>query len=101
MSNKKIHYHIHLAIRQYHHYNFQLKHEDYFHRLTTEKAAHMQAYVNMWDDLVETIRKVEGIDYIETYIYDHEHFEEFCSQSNYYYRRNKVDNILWKYLFDC
>ncbi len=61
----------------------------------------MSEYVNMWEELIKIIKNVEGIEYIECYLNNQEEFQDFCSQSNYYYRRNKIDNILWKYLFDC
>ena len=101
MSSKKLNSCIHLSIVEYHHDKFKLNHLELFDSITPTKIQEMEKHVKMWDDLVELVKNVEGIDYIDQYVHHHQEFQNYCSSSNYYYRRNKINNILYKYLYDC
>ncbi len=99
MKAEKIHLQVQIAVEKYHLYLFHLNHQSSFHSLTCQQQEQMRQYVKMFNDLVKIIKNVYGIDYIETYIYHHRDFQRYCSISNYYYKRRKIENILWKYLF--
>lgn len=89
------------AIKKYHKYNFQINNYECLSKIDDNKLKEMNKYVKMFDNLIELIKNVEGIEYIDFFLKNQKWQNMHCSISNYYYRKNKISNILWKYLFDC
>lgn len=89
------------AIKKYHKYNFQIKNHEFINNIDENKLKEMDKYVKMFDSLIYTIKEIEGIEYIDFFLKNKKWNDMHCSISNYYYRKNKINNILWKYLFDC
>lgn len=100
-KSDKQHEQVIAAIKQYHYYLFKLKNQEYFKNQNKAKIKEMHNYVKMFQNLIEIIKQIEGIYYIEYYLKNELNSSLHCSTSNYYYKRKKIDNILWKYLFDC
>lgn len=88
------------AIKKYHKYSFKLKNVDVFDNIEKYELDKMEKYVNMFENLIDIIKNVEGVEYIDTFLNTKQYQKLNCSISNYYYRKNKINNILWKYLFD-
>ncbi len=99
MKQDKVHLQVQNAVEKYHLYMFQLDHQSTFQNIASNQIEQMTKYVRMFDDLIEIIKNVYGIDYIDTYLNNHKDFQQYSSVSNYYYKRKKIENILWKYLF--
>ena len=98
-KNKK--FAVQQAIDKYHKYQFKLQNIEFMSNIDNKTKKMMNNYVKMFDNLIKQIKEVEGIEYIDKFILKTKYFDLNCSISNYYYRRQKVNNILWKYLFDC
>ena len=82
------------AIDKYRKYLFKLENIEFMTNIDNKTIKMMNNYVKMFDNLIKIIKEEEGIEYVEKFILKNKCFDLNCSISNYYYRKQKINNIL-------